>query len=497
MPGSEVNTESLELSDEGASIPSSKRQKTENTTTQIESNSELTVKEKTDDAHQQSETDVPTPHSNQNFQGDSKEKELSAVSIFNEETGPYKENCITVPENTSEIENELKLFYQELEKIESETDLLANGYVDGSQDSAESKEDAMNKYGLNTTVKACKRIADVQHMSGKIENPHTQILTTECPYTVHWNHNLGTPIRSQWNQLQTFIGPQGPPLPRFNIPLADQRYNVLSRESTSFPYDQKLLSNSYVDDSNFIAFSRKNDSILQTRPINNCMIRSRYFHNYGPHENTTHHQQIMLKPNLCQQYRQAEQLTNPAVGDKLLIFMRGPPGCGKSTLSRLLLDQCPNGVVLSTDDYFCQNGGYCFDPNFLGEAHEWNQNRAKRCMDEGRSPIIIDNTNIQAWEMKPYAEMAVKRRYRMSFREPETWWKFNVVELEKRNRHRVPREKIIQMMARFEHPMSSDIVLNSVEPSYSNKVMLNLFPHSNQRWEGPLGSSSISGVTNR
>ncbi|XP_048449881.1 NEDD4-binding protein 2-like 2, partial [Rhincodon typus] len=98
---------------------------------------------------------------------------------------------------------------------------------------------------------------------------------------------------------------------------------------------------------------------------------------------------------------------------------------------RLLLAQSPNGVVLSTDDYFCQNGVYCFDPNYLGEAHEWNQNRAKQSMDEGRSPIIIDNTNIQAWEMKPYAQMAVERCYSLSFREPETWWKFNVVELEK------------------------------------------------------------------
>ncbi|XP_072119030.1 NEDD4-binding protein 2-like 2 [Mobula birostris] len=494
MPGSEVNTESFELSD-GESSPSSKRQKTETTTTEIESNSELTVKEKTDGAHQQTETDGPTPHSNQNLQGDNKEKELSAASIFNEDTTPSKEkNSITVPGNPSEIENELKLFYQELEKIESETELLANGSVDYPQGSAEN-EDMMNNR-LSTTIKACRRIAGVQHTSRILNDPHSQILTTEYPYSVHWNDTLA-PARSQWNQPQTFIGPQGPPLPRFNAPLADQRCNVLPRGLPPFSYDQTLLSNSYIDDANIIAFSRKNESnILQTQPINNCMIQSRYFHNYGPHENTTH-QQIMLKPSLCQQYQQAEQLTNPGVGDKLLIFMRGPPGSGKSTLSRLLIDQCPNGVVLSTDDYFCLKGGYCFEPHLLGEAHEWNQNRAKRCMDEGRSPIIIDNTNIQAWEMKPYAEMAVKRHYRMSFREPETWWKFNVVELEKRNRHRVPREKIIQMMTRFEHPMSSDIVLSSVEPSYSHKVMLNLLPHSNQRWEGPLGSSSISGVTNR
>lgn len=30
---------------------------------------------------------------------------------------------------------------------------------------------------------------------------------------------------------------------------------------------------------------------------------------------------------------------------------------------------------------------------------------AKDAMRDGRSPIIIDNTNTQAWEMKPYVQM--------------------------------------------------------------------------------------------
>lgn len=30
---------------------------------------------------------------------------------------------------------------------------------------------------------------------------------------------------------------------------------------------------------------------------------------------------------------------------------------------------------------------------------------AEDAMRDGRSPIIIDNTNIQAWEMKPYVRM--------------------------------------------------------------------------------------------
>lgn len=30
---------------------------------------------------------------------------------------------------------------------------------------------------------------------------------------------------------------------------------------------------------------------------------------------------------------------------------------------------------------------------------------ARSALHDGRSPIIIDNTNIQAWEMKPYVKM--------------------------------------------------------------------------------------------
>lgn len=38
----------------------------------------------------------------------------------------------------------------------------------------------------------------------------------------------------------------------------------------------------------------------------------------------------------------------------------------------------PSGVILSTDDYFYINGQYQFDVKYLGEAHEWNQNRGKK-----------------------------------------------------------------------------------------------------------------------
>ncbi|KAM4627127.1 uncharacterized protein n4bp2l2 [Polymixia lowei] len=151
-----------------------------------------------------------------------------------------------------------------------------------------------------------------------------------------------------------------------------------------------------------------------------------------------------------------------------LILMRGLPGSGKSTKAQELLSTGPNGLVLSTDDYFAQENGYLYDPSLVGVAHECNQRRAKEAMRNSRSPVIIDNTNIQAWEMKPYVKMALENGYRIYFHEPDTRWKFDPFELEKRNKHGVPQEKIAQMLDRFSFPISVDIVMSSQEPEHVN-----------------------------
>lgn len=41
------------------------------------------------------------------------------------------------------------------------------------------------------------------------------------------------------------------------------------------------------------------------------------------------------------------------------------------------MEQNPGAVILSTDDYFTYNGDYQFNPNALGDAHEWNHKRGK------------------------------------------------------------------------------------------------------------------------
>ncbi|XP_044524206.1 NEDD4-binding protein 2-like 1 isoform X1 [Gracilinanus agilis] len=151
---------------------------------------------------------------------------------------------------------------------------------------------------------------------------------------------------------------------------------------------------------------------------------------------------------------------------KQLYLLRGLPGSGKSTLARQLKHNFPRALIFSTDDFFFkEDGTYEFNPDVLEEAHDWNQRRARKAMRNGTSPIIIDNTNLHAWEMKPYAVMALENNYEVIFREPDTHWKFNVQELARRNTHGVPREKIHRMKEQYEHDVTFHSVLHAEKPS--------------------------------
>ncbi|KAF1443984.1 NEDD4-binding protein 2, partial [Spheniscus demersus] len=152
---------------------------------------------------------------------------------------------------------------------------------------------------------------------------------------------------------------------------------------------------------------------------------------------------------------------------QVLVLLRGVPGSGKSYLARTLLEDNPGGVILSTDDYFYKHGQYHYDPDCLGEAHDWNRKRAKEAFEMRISPIIIDNTNIQAWEMKPYVTLAQQFKYKVMFREPDTWWKFKPKELERRNIHGVSKEKIKRMLERYERCLTVSSILDSSVPDKS------------------------------
>ena len=147
--------------------------------------------------------------------------------------------------------------------------------------------------------------------------------------------------------------------------------------------------------------------------------------------------------------------------DKVLYIMRGLSGSGKSTLARKL---GAGGVVYSTDDFFMQDGEYQFDSAKLGEFHKANLRRAVEAMRQGISPIVIDNTHVQAWEAKPYVEAGQKYGYHIEFKQPETDWAFDAEELAKRNSHGTPLSGIRDMLKMWEPNINVDSVLKSKAP---------------------------------
>lgn len=114
---------------------------------------------------------------------------------------------------------------------------------------------------------------------------------------------------------------------------------------------------------------------------------------------------------------------------QVLVIMQGVPGSGKSTVADALSavysvnqevkttnsetglegEPIPYWVpayVFSTDDYFYnEKGMYNYKKEEIGRAHEWNQARVEFELRRGSS-VIVDNTNIKAWQARPYVEMA-------------------------------------------------------------------------------------------
>ncbi|KGL85262.1 NEDD4-binding protein 2-like 2 [Tinamus guttatus] len=327
-----------------------------------------------------------------------------------------------------------------------------------------------------------------------------------------WNSSVPE-FRPSWQSKESFIVPQGPlpPLPpRFNHQSHFQIFNSPPQKTNAFPSRNEELSYK-----NYHGYHGNND-INWPGPLPDqgagC-VGHIDIHSAQESKNGNTDKNVPQNSGFCETREECwkdpknyhadgmpcfpflqppeEKLCS---SQKLLLILRGLPGSGKSTLSRLLLSQDCDGIILSTDDYFHQQDGYTYNATHLGDAHDWNQKRAKQAMEEGKSLIIIDNTNTQAWEMKPYVETALEKGYRVEFREPDTWWKFNPEELEKRNKHGVSREKIAQMLERYEYQISIPIVMNSVVPPHKHMQKPPL--QRRHRWEGNTDSWNYFSISN-
>lgn len=402
-----------------------------------------------------------------------------------------------------EMDTELSQFYKEIEELENENEASQGSCTEPEP----SKEPIISYDWACNTLKSEEENKDLggvlqshrgyqEYLEDEPDYPcDEQLMPAFCETSF-------PSFRPEWQSMHPFVIPHDP-LPSFNY-FNFQRFGAPLHPLPDVFHgrDDSQMQNgcyidSYQDDWSCLTFDQndeyanydvtsnnvhpfRNGYNVQDESVNNgfCEIRECWQDPSVDKHNET--------DRFVSQWFQEEKLNKL---QKLLILLRGLPGSGKTTLSRILLGQSRDGIVFSTDDYFHHQDGYRYNVNQLGDAHDWNQNRAKQAIDQGRSPVIIDNTNTQAWEMKPYVEMAIGKGYRVEFHEPETWWKFDPEELEKRNKHGVSRKKIAQMLDRYEFQMSISIVMNSVEPTQKS-IQRPLPLEGEQRWGGSLGSHS-------
>uniref|UniRef100_A0A8B9MBD4 NEDD4-binding protein 2-like 2 n=1 Tax=Accipiter nisus TaxID=211598 RepID=A0A8B9MBD4_9AVES len=417
----------------------------------------------------------------------------------------------TISSPVAEIDDELNQFYKEIHQLENE-----NLDTNFQEKETETSQEQYSPYNCSQTSQE-----DYQHVLLGSPQPfyenercfsgeqNSQKTSSEQQFVVeasgwknentfngqvdskYWNYSVPE-FRPAWQSTESFIVPQGPLPPRFNHQSHFQILNSPPQEKNVLPSQNGELS--YKNYHGYHGNTDINGHVLQLDQSTNYaghteMHTTQVFRNgNNDHNGLQNDDQNGLKNNgFCETREEcwkdpkadstegmhsfsSLQLPEERFGcsQKLLLILRGLPGSGKSTLSRILLRQSCDGIVFSTDDYFRQQDGYTYNAAQLGDAHDWNQKRAKQAMEQGKSPVIIDNTNTQAWEMKPYVEVALEKGYRVEFHEPDTWWKFDPEELEKRNKHGVTREKIAQMLERYEYQISIPIVMNSVVPPHKN-----------------------------
>ena len=139
-----------------------------------------------------------------------------------------------------------------------------------------------------------------------------------------------------------------------------------------------------------------------------------------------------------------------------VIIMRGLPGSGKTTKARDIHETWTDGpsLIVSADDYFtcskCTH--YDFKPEIIGQAHTDCFRKALMFLQEYQKEqlplLIIDNTNIRAWEFQPYVALAGAFRQGVRTMLVECPIDVSI----ERNTHGVPPEIVEKMSEAFEPP---------------------------------------------
>ena len=161
--------------------------------------------------------------------------------------------------------------------------------------------------------------------------------------------------------------------------------------------------------------------------------------------------------------------------DKIVFIARGVSGSGKSTAIRKIPNLNPKNIF-SADDLISKDKEEYIqffkdmqernDYSMMNDVHYECSRQATEAMRRGETPIVIDNTNLEAWNAKPYVQSAMKYGYKVEFLDVGTGGK-TAEELSQRNQHGVPLDVIQKMIDKYnrEGELTVDKVLQSKSPN--------------------------------
>lgn len=124
---------------------------------------------------------------------------------------------------------------------------------------------------------------------------------------------------------------------------------------------------------------------------------------------------------------------------KHLRFVRGLPGSGKSHLANMMKEN-EGALVFANDDYMTVDGKYLWTTDRAADAFHQNQAAVLWAMWDNKTPLVVDSCNIKPYHFMPYVKMAKWHQYEYSIIETNTPWRFDLDELEKRNKHYVTKD---------------------------------------------------------
>ncbi|XP_060801535.1 uncharacterized protein LOC106135138 isoform X2 [Amyelois transitella] len=266
-------------------------------------------------------------------------------------------------------------------------------------------------------------------------------------------------IKTDLNKKSTLNVEASAYVPRFNSQIEGLN---MQNDITPLKKDEKIKeSGSHIPEKNtFQSLISYSNVSRRTGAVPKKVVKS-----------VKHEDEIKLSPEL----RRIGEYHNH--GFRMLILMRGAPGSGKSYLSRQIVKVTvgDNPVnfkthILSTDDFFSLRGSYDFNKYYLRDAHAWNQQRAKTAMEKGLSPVIIDNTNIEVWEMEPYVQAGVANGYKIQVVEPKTPWARKPNQLFKKNTHGVSLSSITRMLENYAENVTGDYLIQYYKLTYPDHM---------------------------